>query len=166
MLIGYPGRFEGDVWYMCGPEDPPQPATMTIARVNDGYYRSSDLSPHVRAQGLLGGKGDLTTAEITAFVDRELPNHTDRMDIHAVGLSALERVARIRRTHLRAGTEDDILTIHWLKQKTGGYLSSAIKYHYSGTELHVMCGCSEPMLEFRPIDELMAVYLLYIYLGH
>lgn len=63
--------------------------------------------------------------------------------------------------------QKDLLTLMWIEQKLAGYLPSRMEWHkMPDGRFHANCSCTEVEKKiFRPRDELMAVYLRYMYQG-
>ncbi|KAK4328526.1 hypothetical protein Pmani_001003 [Petrolisthes manimaculis] len=100
---------------------------------------------------------------VKQFVDHELAAHSTRRGLLAPGLTTLQRLTRIQQSKLKARSENDILTVMWLDAKLKRYMGTTVEYHRVEEAFHVNCACVCDKLMYKPIDELLAVFLVLLY---
>lgn len=162
-LVGCPRRFEEDIWYLSTLPLLDLPGREITAQVETNrLHTNSILAPHRRAMGLL----NLTTMKkqnIKTFVQTELEAYEEKKSLLDPGLTTIQKIAKVKESKLIAGSEEDILSVLWIKEKMEGFMRVTILYHKEGNTYHVNCNCSVEKKKYRPIDKLLAVYLVYVY---
>ncbi|APG78838.1 RNA-dependent RNA polymerase [Wenling crustacean virus 12] len=165
-LIGWPRRYESDIWYLSTlPPLEQEPRNITFPASTLTHYTERVLAPYVRGAALLKVE-ELSSAAVWEFVSNEVDAYKERKGLLTPGLTTAERIARLQSSKLKAGSENDLLTLMWLKAKTQGFMGTSVEYHRVGDDLHVNCACTTAKLKYRPIDELLAVFLVYLYRGY
>lgn len=157
-LVGYPRRGPQDLWYYSGAA---QTDDMGCQDEKFRYYTDSTLSPHVRAKTLVAG--DITPNALLASVTCQLESALNqyREDLTDVRTTLLDEMAKDRGKIQKYRSEEDILTLLWLKGKLTGTRSKSMKWHRFLWTFHIeSCSCENPIWEtFYPKDELMCYYV-------
>lgn len=161
-VVGFPKRARDDVWYCSKLYHPNHWRCAKDDKVR--HYQKGNLAPLVRAKKFLGLK-TLTLKNMLETVNRLI--HISLMEFRGQVADFYDNVLVIEAARMQKQqkyrTEEEILTLLWLREKLLEVKGKYLEWHRHGLNYHVKtrCACTDvDYQKFAPYDELMAYAIL------